>query len=199
MGIVGTLHAVRPAVNAAWVPPPASPSVSSSHEVALARRVIAARLVSSMVAISVAAGGPLQEAANAISGGGKDYATQKLSGNFHGGDYSNKDFSGCQAPGLDFSQSKFKGSRFFKADLNDVNFSGSDLTGATLEQADLVNANFEGAKLDRAYFTDNILGVQNLKGATLTDAVMPTKVLQQVCQRPDVQEDPATLESLMCP
>ena len=44
-----------------------------------------------------------------------------------------------------------------------------------------VEANLEGA-----YFTSTILQAKNLKGAILTEALMPADVLQKLCEREDV-------------
>lgn len=65
------------------------------------------RLLSScffLLASTIGVLGTPMHPANAISGGGKDYAEAKISGkDFSGGDYSSKDFSGVResekAPG----------------------------------------------------------------------------------------------------
>ena len=137
--------------------------------------------------------------AKAISGGGKDYASSTLTSSFKGGKYDKKDFSGCIANSLDFTESTFRGCRFYKADLGGSDFSKSDLTGASLEGANLEDVNFENANLEGAYFTSTILQAKNLKGAILTEALMPADVLQKLCEREDVQASEATKESIPCP
>ena len=42
------------------------------------------------------------------------------------------------------------------------------------------------ANLEGAYFTNTILQAKNLKGAILTEALMPVDVLQKLCEREDV-------------
>ena len=42
------------------------------------------------------------------------------------------------------------------------------------------------ANLEGAYFTSTILQAKNLKGAILTEALMPADVLQKLCEREDV-------------
>eukprot|EP00434_Breviolum_minutum_P026614 symbB.v1.2.023524.t1/scaffold2155.1/size87741/5 len=138
--------------------------------------------------------------AKAISGGGKDYASSTLTSSFKGlvhwwwtwienwsGKYDKKDFSGCIANSLDFTESTFRGCRFYKADLGGSDFSKSDLTGASLEGANLEDVNFENANLEGAYFTSTILQAKNLKGAILTEALMPADVLQKLCERKPVK------------
>lgn len=47
--------------------------------------------------------------------------------------------------------------------------------------------NWPEATLEGAYFTNTILEAKSLKGATLTDALLPTDAIQKLCERPDVR------------
>eukprot|EP00439_Symbiodinium_sp_Y106_P043852 s427_g5.t1 len=61
-------------------------------------------------AILAAAAAPwAPQAAEAISGGGKDFASTTLTQNLKGGKYDKKDFSGCVANFLDHLQSRIQG------------------------------------------------------------------------------------------
>ncbi|OLQ02334.1 hypothetical protein AK812_SmicGene14811 [Symbiodinium microadriaticum] len=73
-----------------------------------------------------------------------------------------------------------------KADLGGSDFTKADMTGAGLEMANLDDVILEGANLEGAYFSESILKVKSLKDAVLTDAMIPPKVLDQLCSRPDV-------------
>ncbi|CAE7410203.1 unnamed protein product [Symbiodinium microadriaticum] len=86
-----------------------------------------------------------------------------------------------------------------KADLGGSDFTKADMTGAGLEMANLDDVILEGANLEGAYFSESILKVKSLKDAVLTDAMIPPKVLDQLCSRPDVQGSAVTKESIGCP
>lgn len=42
------------------------------------------------------------------------------------------------------------------------------------------------ANLEDAYFTNTILQAKNLKGAILTEALLPSDAIQKLCEREDV-------------
>eukprot|EP00929_Paragymnodinium_shiwhaense_P049151 TRINITY_DN24808_c0_g1_i1.p2 TRINITY_DN24808_c0_g1~~TRINITY_DN24808_c0_g1_i1.p2 ORF type:complete len:219 (-),score=40.93 TRINITY_DN24808_c0_g1_i1:380-1036(-) len=156
-----------------------------------------------LAAVSAATAGVAGgDGAYAISGGGKDYASTTIDADsklFAGGrDFSAKDFSGCVAKSVDFSTSKYVGSRFNKADLTGASFANADCTGASFESAELTGADFTGAKLDGAYFSNSILEAKSLKGAILSDALLPQKVVPQLCEREDVSSSKPTSDSLGC-
>ncbi|CAE8625311.1 unnamed protein product, partial [Polarella glacialis] len=164
----------------------------------LRRGALLATLGGALGALGAAAVGV--KAGRAISGGGQDFASVDLTGkSFKQGKFDAKDFSGSMAKNLDFTKSSFRGCRFYKADLTGSDFSNSDLSGATLEAANLSSVNFEGANLEGSYFSDTILDAKNFKGAVFTDALIPQKIAEMMCQREDVQADPKTRDSIPCP
>jgi len=141
--------------------------------------------------------------ANAIFGGGKDFAgltlSEKVNGPFDGKDFSKQQFRLCIGRGINFKGSKFVGSDMQKADLAGSNFAGADLTSASLENAILDGVDFSGAKLDASYHTISILQAKNLKDATFDGALFPKGVADKLCERPDVQASQATKDSIPCP
>lgn len=187
---------VRSAVGApatpTWLPPP---SASPGCQLAAARSLLGRREAAGAIAGSLM----LAQRAVAISGGGKDFSGMTLTQSFQGGDYKAKDFSGCVARNVDFSQAKLIGDRFYKADLTGSDFSGADLTGSSLEQANLEGVSFENAKLEGCYFSETITDAKSLKGASFTDALLPPKVIAVLCGREDVQASAVTRDSIPCP
>mmetsp|Transcript_17336 Transcript_17336/g.26240 ORF Transcript_17336/g.26240 Transcript_17336/m.26240 type:complete len:216 (+) Transcript_17336:139-786(+) len=136
--------------------------------------------------------------ANAVSGGGLDFANLDITGqDFTGQSYNGKDFTQVIAKGTDFSKSNLQGCRFYKAFLVNADFSGADLRGASLEGTSMDGASLKDANAAGAYFSKSLLDVASLENADFTDAQIPDKTLILVCERDDVTGN--TRDSLMCP
>lgn len=169
----------------------------------------------------------------AISGGGLDYSGTDISGqDFSNGNYKGKDFSQGRRRSIDafkglkplvsnlsssssflylviakattFSGSNLQGCRFFKAYLVRTDFTGADLRGVTLEDTSMDEAVLKDTVAAGAYFSASINDVATLENADFSDALIPTKTLDLLCQRPDAKgTNPTTSvdtrESLMCP
>lgn len=143
--------------------------------------------------------------ANAVSGGGLDYAgidimNQDFSNSKQ---YKGKDFTQVLAKAANFSGSNLQGCRFYKAYLINTNFEGADLRGAALEDTSMDGANLKNAILSGAYFSASLFDVASAEGADFTDASIPPKTLARFCEREDVKgTNPTTgvdtRESLMC-
>ena len=85
----------------------------------------------------------------AVSGGGKDFATKDLRGqDFSGQSQVGKDFTQCDATGVSFNKANLKGSRFYRAKLSEADFTNSILIGTALEDTDLMGAKFDNALLE---------------------------------------------------
>jgi len=83
---------------------------------------IAYRCAGVCVSLAFLINGP--DVSIAVSGGGRDYATKDIRGlDFSNKDLSNKDFTQCDATGTNFKNSVLKGSRFYRARLDDADFS----------------------------------------------------------------------------
>jgi uncharacterized protein YjbI with pentapeptide repeats len=145
------------------------------------------------------------QAACAVSGGGKDYATKDLKGqSFVGVDARGKDFTQVDAKGVQFNDAKLQGARFYRAFLESASFDGADLSGASLEDAGLSKATFKNAILANSYLGSGFELVSTIEGADFTDALMPTKVSSLLCLRQDIstanpKTGVITSESLLCP
>ena len=138
----------------------------------------------------------LPTAANAISGGGKDYAEATIKNqNFDGQKLDNKDFSGADAVDTSFKKASLRGARFFKSDCERADFSGADLTGASFESANLKDAILANAKAEGTAFSQTILDAKSFEGADFTEAVVQPYVQKELCKRVSGN----TAESLFCP
>ena len=138
----------------------------------------------------------LPNAANAISGGGKDYAEATIKNQvFDGQKLDNKDFSGADAVDASFKKASLRGARFFKSDCERADFTGADLTGASFESANLKDAILSGAKAEGTAFSQTILDAKSFDGADFTEAVVQPYVQKELCKRVSGN----TAESLFCP
>lgn len=168
------------------------------------RLALRRRLAAAAVSTSLALGTQLAPA-DAVSGGGMDFASSDISGkDFSRQSLVQKDFSGALALNTNFRDAKLRACRFFKTNLKDADFAGADMTGAALEQAQLEGASFENAVLESAYFTTTIEEARTITGADFTDAIMPERAQKALCERSDAKgTNPTTgvdtRDSLLCP
>jgi len=142
--------------------------------------------------------------ANAISGGGLDYASQDIrTMDFSKKKLNEKDFSGSNAIACQFTGSSLRGARFFKADLERADYTGADLTGASFEGANLKDTILKDTVLEGAYFSETVELAADIRGADFTDANIRKDIVDKLCQRPDAEgENPRTgvdtRDSLLC-
>lgn len=143
--------------------------------------------------------------ANAVSGGGLDYANIDITGqDFSKANYKGKDFTQVIAKGTNFAGSNLQGCRFYKAFLVNTDFSGADLRGASLEDTSMDGALLTNVNAVGAYFSASLLDAKSLQNGDFTDAAVPVKTQILLCERDDVKgTNPTTgadtRESLMCP
>jgi len=144
--------------------------------------------------------------ANAVSGGGLDYANLDITGqDFSNTKYKGKDFTQVIAKGTSFVNSNLQGCRFYKAYLVNTDFTGADLRGAALEDTSMDGAILKDTIASGAYFGQSLLDVQTVENADFTDAQIPVKTLPLLCEREDIVKgtNPITgvdtRDSLMCP
>lgn len=143
------------------------------------------------------AGTLLPNAANAVSGGGKDFAEATIRGQkFDDQKLDNKDFSGADAVDATFKKASLRGARFFKSDCERADFTGADLTGASLENANLKDADLSGVRAEGTAFSQTILDAKSIEGADFTEAVLQPYVQKKLCT---MVKDAATRDSLFCP
>ena len=142
--------------------------------------------------------------ANAVSGGGLDYAGTDISNaNYGNGNYKSKDFTQVIAKSTNFANSNLSGCRFYKAYLVNTNFDNAIVTGASFEDTSMDNANLHNVIAIGAYFGPSLLDVATLEGGDFSDAQIPIKTLALICNREDVKgSNPITgvntRDSLMC-
>jgi uncharacterized protein YjbI with pentapeptide repeats len=84
-----------------------------------------------------------------------------------------------------------------------TDFSNADIRGASLEDTSMDDADLSGVIAVGAYFSASLKDAKSLVNADFTDAQIPPKTLNSICNRPDVQgTNPKTgvdtRESLMC-
>lgn len=84
-----------------------------------------------------------------------------------------------------------------------ANFEGADARGASFEDTSMDNANLKNINAAGSYFGQSLLDVASLEGGDFTDASIPPKTLNLVCEREDVKgTNPTTgadtRDSLMC-
>jgi uncharacterized protein YjbI with pentapeptide repeats len=84
------------------------------------------------------------------------------------------DFTGVQAPGVDFSRLDLSGCDFTGANLARAKFNMADLRGANLNRANLFQAAFAYSDLDGAS-----LAGASWPGARFLECVLPRSLLQQ--------------------
>lgn len=144
-------------------------------------------------------------AANAVSGGGLDYAGLDISNqDFSKGNYKGKDFTQVLARNTNFAGSNLAGCRFPKAYLIDANYENADIRGVSFEGTNMEGTNLKGANAAGAYFGATIVDAKSVENVDFTDAQFPPKTLALMCDRPDMKgTNPSTgvdtRESAMCP
>ena len=84
-----------------------------------------------------------------------------------------------------------------------ADFSDSDARGAAFEDTSMDGANLRNIVASGAYFGQSLLDVESMEGGDFTDAQIPPKTLNLVCDREDVKgTNPTTgadtRDSLMC-
>ncbi|KAL7538088.1 hypothetical protein ACHAXR_009716 [Thalassiosira sp. AJA248-18] len=159
-------------------------------------------IASSLAAVSILLGAATS--ACAVSGGGLDYAGLDISGqDFSNRNFKGKDFTQVLAKATTFANSNLQGCRFYNSFLPESNFEGADVRGASFERNNMDNANLRNVNAGGAYFGDSLLDVKSMEGADFTDASIPPKLLNSICEREDVKgTNPDTgvdtRDSLMC-
>lgn len=144
--------------------------------------------------------------AMAVSGGGLDYANLNISDqDFSQQNYKGKDFSQVIAKATSFKGSNLIGCRFFKAYLVKADFTDADIRGASLEDTSMDEAVLTGANAAGAYFSASLLDAASIENVDFSDASIPPKTLQNICNKPDFakgtnpQTGIETRDSLFCP
>jgi len=145
--------------------------------------------------------------ANAVSGGGLDFAGLDISGQDFSNNkksYKGKDFTQVLAKATNFANSNLQGCRFYKAYLVNTDFSNADISGAAMEDTNMEGSNLKNTVALGAYFGQSLIDVESAENADFTDATIPVKTLILFCEREDVKGvNPVTgadtKESLMCP
>jgi len=162
-----------------------------------------ARATAAAIAVSLGLSAPREVLA--VSGGGIDYATQNLKeSSFAGKKEIGKDFTQCDAQGVNFQKAVLKGSRFYRANLGKADFTSADLSTASIEDAGLEGTIFTDANLSGAYISASIVDSADISKADFSEALMPEKTTKLLCARADAigtntQTGVDTRDSLLCP
>ncbi|KAI0558353.1 hypothetical protein FGB62_216g028 [Gracilaria domingensis] len=170
-----------------------------------AQNVCISRRIATVITAIAASASLTLSPSHAVSGGGKDYASQNWTGQTFHGSYAGKDFSGGLFRRCDFAGSDLTNTRFFKAELREADMTGVNLSYATIEAAILRDTNLTDAIMVGSYISDSILDAGSIENADFSEALIsPESAVIKLCEREDAKgvnssTGVSTRESLMCP